>query len=306
MNRAIDLVISFYRARLENYGKVLIVLTMFFFCISCVANKYENQQTLMPKDNVPLTVSTSTIQPLLENTRREDVSNPRNEIVTPIITSTGSYISITKTGLILTKVEKTRIMSQTELIYEITYPSIPAQEEFNRYASQAIDEFISELNEKHQKSLETNRATSSIVTDLRIVEEINNQHYVGLVVDGGYLYWPAPYPINTLRSLNFDKDSRHPIKLEDLFMGNTNYLEKISIYCIEDLQRRKIIFGDLDRIAPRKENYTNWVLTRRGLKILFVEGQIGPHAVGQPSVTISFDDLKKILNFEKISKLMSD
>ncbi|HRH43680.1 MAG TPA: DUF3298 and DUF4163 domain-containing protein [Pyrinomonadaceae bacterium] len=100
------------------------------------------------------------------------------------------------------------------------------------------------------------------------------------------------HPNHSSQTLNFDLKNNKPIKLADLFKPNSKYLQKLSQLSKEGL-------GDNlqfeEGIAPVAKNFSDFLITKKGLLILFDEYQVAPYAAGPQEVLISYADLKEFL-----------
>ena len=88
------------------------------------------------------------------------------------------------------------------------------------------------------------------------------------------------------------------IKLADLFRPDSNYLNAISDYTINELKSRNL--GDSKQIeegaSPKAENFKTVNISDTGLLFTFEDYQVAPYVVGQQTVIILFEKLKNTLN----------
>lgn len=113
--------------------------------------------------------------------------------------------------------------------------------------------------------------------------------------------WGAAHGFHYPRVLNYDLKRGRVLKLADLFRPGSEYLETLSRICREDLSRQLTKhFTEVDSWAegadPTPENYGAWVLTPRGLVVIFKEYQVASYAEGEPKVLIPYARLKEIIN----------
>ena len=81
--------------------------------------------------------------------------------------------------------------------------------------------------------------------------------------------------------------------MEDLFQPGSDYLQKISEYCISELQANEYVFPDFQQSAgPKAENYRNWNIQENGILITFDVYQIAPYAAGPQMVLVPYDVLR--------------
>jgi hypothetical protein len=108
----------------------------------------------------------------------------------------------------------------------------------------------------------------------------------------------AAHPgLNSL-TMNYDLGQGRQLALSDLFLPDSNYLERMSIYCINDINRHSPGFGDsfLQGANPLPDNYRNWNITAGDLMITFDEYQVAPYAAGPQTVMIPYAELKDVID----------
>jgi len=114
----------------------------------------------------------------------------------------------------------------------------------------------------------------------------------------------AAHPNSYTEVVNFDLKNGKLLKLADLFLPGSKYLQTLSTYCIQDLKKQAKAQGadamlDEDWIqkgaAPELTNYDNWTITKKGLGITFDPYQVGPYAAGPQHVLVPYSALKDII-----------
>jgi len=116
----------------------------------------------------------------------------------------------------------------------------------------------------------------------------------------GYL-WGAAHGYHYPLVLNYDLKRGRMLKLADLFKPGSKYLQTIASYCLDDLSRQldmtpEQIQGWSGRATPTLKNYRAWVLTPKGLVIIFEEYQVTSYTGGEPKVLIPYERLSDIIN----------
>jgi hypothetical protein len=107
----------------------------------------------------------------------------------------------------------------------------------------------------------------------------------------------AAHPNGYSRSFTYDLNQGQEIRLEQLFLPGSNYLQIIADFCSADLSKREIGFDASGPGAqPTAKNYRVWNLTPNGLKITFNAYQVAAYAAGPQLVTIPYATLRAILN----------
>jgi hypothetical protein len=112
----------------------------------------------------------------------------------------------------------------------------------------------------------------------------------------GYISGMA-HPYHLISSFNYDLEQGKGLVLGDLFLPNTDYLGAISKYCVAQLGTRDIDFKDFTQGAdPTADNYKDWNITPDGLMITFNEYQVAPYSAGPQTVTVSYGELKSLID----------
>ncbi len=108
---------------------------------------------------------------------------------------------------------------------------------------------------------------------------------------------PEAHPAHTSFVINYNFLTGKLIQLPDLFKAHSDYLDRISNFCRQALEKRE--FTDTKMIIegtkPNIDNFRNWNVTRQGLLITFNPYQVAPYVDGSPHVLILRKDLLDIL-----------
>jgi hypothetical protein len=107
----------------------------------------------------------------------------------------------------------------------------------------------------------------------------------------------AAHPGTRLRTVNYDLEAGSDVRLEQLFLPGSDYLERITNYCIAQLSSRNIGFEAFANGAqPLPENYGNWNITADGLLITFDEYQVAAYAAGPQEVNVPYAELQPVID----------
>jgi hypothetical protein len=108
----------------------------------------------------------------------------------------------------------------------------------------------------------------------------------------------APHPNTYSRTVTYDLEAGSDVRLEQLFLSGSNYLETIANYCIAQLRSRNIGFdeGFSSGAQPLPENYGSWNVTPAGLLITFDSYQVAAYAAGPQEEVIPYAELKPIID----------
>ncbi|HEX8458104.1 MAG TPA: DUF3298 domain-containing protein [Pyrinomonadaceae bacterium] len=109
--------------------------------------------------------------------------------------------------------------------------------------------------------------------------------------------WGAAHGYHYPLVLNYDLKRGRLLRLADLFRPGPKYLQTIADYCLCDLSRQlDLPAEEIEGAKPRPKNYRAWVLTPKGLVIIFEEYQVTSYAGGEPKVLIPYERLRGIIN----------
>jgi hypothetical protein len=186
----------------------------------------------------------------------------------------------------------------------------------------AAAKFNAIVKDKVMKTVDSFRKNMSEMTieDLQFAKERGVSNYLELnyvielatdeIISIGFansVYSGGAHPNHFSFSVNFDLKNGREIKLEELFKSGSDYLKKISEYCIEKLKNE---VGDMsgdewleNGAGARAENFESWNVKRKGILINFDPYQVAAYAAGPQEVFIPFAELKTVLkNGSPISK----
>jgi len=92
------------------------------------------------------------------------------------------------------------------------------------------------------------------------------------------------------RTVNYDLQAGADVTMEQLFLPGSDYLARISNYCIAQLKTRSIDFESYSKGAqPSLANYGNWNISADGLLITFDENQV---AATEQEVVVPYTELQ--------------
>jgi len=107
----------------------------------------------------------------------------------------------------------------------------------------------------------------------------------------------AAHPGTHMRTVTYDLEAGSDVKLDQLFLSGSDYLDKIANYCIAQLKTRNIgfeAFSSGAQAAP--ENYGIWNITPDGLLITFDEYQVAAYAAGPQEVVVPYTELQSVID----------
>jgi hypothetical protein len=114
----------------------------------------------------------------------------------------------------------------------------------------------------------------------------------------------AAHPNSYTEVVNFDLRNGKLLKLADLFLPGSKYLQTIATTCIQALTKQAHDEGPdgmLDEAwiqrgaAAELTNYDNWTITRKGVGITFDPYQVAAYAAGPQHVSAPYSALKGVI-----------
>ncbi len=208
-----------------------------------------------------------------------------------------------------------------KLKYEIDveYPQLsgsvdPNFEKFNQSVRSLISKKVADFKKEMAPAPEDQPATDTpgVPADESMGSDISAGYTVALARDDlvsveftiSSYSAGAAHPNSYTEVVNFDLKNGKPLKLADLFVPGSKYLQTLSTYGVQALQKQAKAEGadamlDDDWIkkgaAPELTNYRNWTISRKGLGITFDPYQVGPYAAGPQHVLVPYSALKEII-----------
>lgn len=183
--------------------------------------------------------------------------------------------------------------------FNLSYPQIqgsnqPNIEKFNQQLSEKAQKFYQEFKENTSEN-ETDPAFANSETgsyyDGSYIIEFANKDLISVVFYSESYYLGAAHPNTSVMSFNFNLNTGQEIKLEDLFLKNSNYLEKIDKICYSLTKNTDT--GFFFDTSPPRENIWCWNITERGIYFHFgiahVYGDVG-------TISIPYNELKDVVD----------
>jgi hypothetical protein len=133
---------------------------------------------------------------------------------------------------------------------------------------------------------------SSLNVDYEIT---NNEHGIfSTRLTVSYYMAGAAHPGYYTHTFTHDLVHGKLLALDELFMPGTAYLEEIARISIDDLRERDLLAWE-EGAAPTPDNYRNWNVAPDALWITFDEYQVAPHAAGNITVEIPYEQLRDFI-----------
>lgn len=197
---------------------------------------------------------------------------------------------------------------------DVSYPQFSGIS--NRKAQDLLNNRIYDFSQSSVKkfkegvaNLDTSLVSEEFSSGLQITYKVSNASTRNVSIE--FLvseYWAgAAHPNSISETFNFDVVRQKEISLSDVFKKNSNYLSVLSEYSIKTLKDRfdaelvdtsnsSFLKEWIEKgAAPQKDNFSNFLLGKKNLVIIFDPYQVGPYAWGFQRVEIPYDKLKDIL-----------
>jgi hypothetical protein len=207
-----------------------------------------------------------------------------------------------------------------KLKYEIAveYPQLtgsvdPNFEKFNQAVRSLITKKVADFKKEMTPSADepapgeaNETAAESLGSDINISYTVvlAKDDLIGIEFTVSNYSAGAAHPNSYTEVVNFDLKNGKLLKLADLFLPGSKYVQTLATYCIQTLKKQAKDQGadamlDDDWIqkgaAPELTNYDNWTISKKGLGITFDPYQVGPYAAGPQHVLVPYSALKEII-----------
>jgi hypothetical protein len=118
---------------------------------------------------------------------------------------------------------------------------------------------------------------------------------VGIRLHIDYYNAGAAHPNHYFKVVNYDLDKGKTGVFKDLFKDTPKALAFLSKYCKSDLTKPDFPLFE-EGVEPKEENFKNWNLTDKGLRLSFDPYQVAPYAAGAQEVLVPFSELQSLAN----------
>lgn len=174
--------------------------------------------------------------------------------------------------------------------------------EIKAFVNKLSSDFISEVKQANAELAEDFPEGMIFVNELNIngsPQMLGSN--ISSVLFLNYYFTGGAHGMTLSNPLNYDMKNLKMLELKDVFKNETDYLQKLSDYCRADLEKQleeaEVANDDMfeDGIAPTYENYSNFVLLKNDIVIIFGQYQIAPYAAGMFGVRIPYKELDAYL-----------
>lgn len=198
---------------------------------------------------------------------------------------------------------------------DVEYPQVEGASDarYQKFNSEVADRITKEVNEWKRSENEEHAEESGSAGDENSTSEMAINYDIKLATPDvisvaltNYTFEAgAAHGMSSTEVLNYDLKSVRVLELADLFQPGSNYLERISRYCINDLKRQSKKSDPNDSLltdesieegaAAKADNYGAWNLMRKGILVTFDPYQVGPYAAGRWQVIVPYSALREVI-----------
>ena len=212
-----------------------------------------------------------------------------------------------------------------KLKYEVSaaYPQLigetdPNYDRFNQTVRSLISRKVSDFKKEMTPSAEDELAPDeNPVIDDSLGSDITVNYELALAKDDliaiqftvSSYSAGAAHPNSYTEVVNFDLKNGKLLKLADLFLPGSKYLETLSNFCIQELKKQAKAQGDYAAMdddwikrgaGAELTNYDNWTITKKGMGITFDPYQVAAYAAGPQNVLVPYSAVKEIIKPEGV------
>lgn len=193
------------------------------------------------------------------------------------------------------------------------YPQIEGDSRFDGFNREAramimkdiaafkASETSDEGNETADLPAETQTSTLDVRYDFRYAAD----DLISVEFGEGSYERGAAHGSSLTAVLNYDVKNGKKLSLGDLFNSKSNYLKRISDYCVKELKERakkedSMIFADQieSGAGPQADNYRAVAITKKGFWVTFDPYQVAAYAAGPQYVLVPYSALKDIIKLD--------
>jgi hypothetical protein len=207
-----------------------------------------------------------------------------------------------------------------KLKYEVSaaYPQLtgvtdPNYDKFNQTVRNLISRKVSDFKKEMTPSADDELAPEeNPVIDESLGSDITVNYVLALAKDDliavqftvSSYSAGAAHPNSYTEVVNFDLKNGKLLKLADLFLPGSKYLQTLSNFCIQELKKQAKAQGDYAAMdddwikrgaGAELTNYDNWTITKKGLGITFDPYQVAAYAAGPQNVLVPYSAVKEII-----------
>lgn len=169
-------------------------------------------------------------------------------------------------------------------------------EEVQKVITSIIEDFknkVSSWNKENGSLIKNESSMSGLDVDFYI--QSFSWRHISIFFKVNTYMAGAAHPNDTFVVFNYDIAEKQKIEIEDFFVKNSSYEERLSSLVKEKLVQKDII---IEKDKQIKEYFKKFVFSDIALSILFDDGELAPHARGPQVVTIMWNELKGITSNE--------
>jgi len=207
-------------------------------------------------------------------------------------------------------------ISRNKYLYEIevAYPHLEnlkhnSYEDVNNILFDDINDFIIDFRKHAIDDSSRKRKLQDDYIGMRLDElwinyeiHMNDDHLLSLEYSIFTITTTAPHPNWETVTHNFTLPDCRAIKLQELFRQNSNYLEIISEFCINDLIAQTLKDNTIDLkdlieegAGPKIDNFSVFYFTEKDMCFVFHSNGIWPHAWVRRDVQIPYSKLAELI-----------
>ncbi|MDP4182931.1 MAG: DUF4163 domain-containing protein [Bacillota bacterium] len=140
--------------------------------------------------------------------------------------------------------------------------------------------------------------TSKFSLTMEYTVEYKSSNLLSILITGDFFSGGA-HGAPIVKTFNFDLNTQKELGLNDVFNSTTGYLNNLSSICRIDLMNMMGSDGDATSVnagtTAVADNFKNWNFSDGGMMFTFDAYQVGPYAIGTPSITVQYSKLYSMM-----------
>lgn len=195
-------------------------------------------------------------------------------------------------------VQERAIKQQDDLcLIDLKYPAMDGADDFNAIVRQHVTAMADKFRKQSPKTASTEYPNYGAYLNGTYTAQVLKNSIITVLFNYDEYIPPAVHPWGLMASINYDTRQHRVLALSDLFLPNSNYVERLSRISIDTLNQDVNASEEAIRqgAGPVAKNFGVFTLTETELVLHFQQYQVAPGVVPSEEVVIPLTDLAPLL-----------